>query len=152
MGSAWSSALSCYWLKAHLICYLKWSSDQQTSTLYAAALITSLHAGKLSMLLLPSADFFQNYLFKKIISGTLSEWQTVWIQIRTDILSVLISVQTVCRRAKQLSHDSVIWNDHEIDIPQVCYCIYYTNHVTWKTFLESLQVYQAQTFMLCYKD
>ena len=28
--------------------------------------------------------------------GTLSECQTVWIQIRTDILSVLIRVQTVC--------------------------------------------------------
>ena len=31
-------------------------------------------------LLLSSADFFQNYFFQKILSGTLSECQTVWIQ------------------------------------------------------------------------
>ena len=43
-----------------------------------------------------SADFFQNYLFQNILSETLSECQTVWIQIRTD-LSVLIWFQTVCK-------------------------------------------------------
>ena len=31
-----------------------------------------------------SADFFQNQLFRKIISGIASESQTVWIQIRPD--------------------------------------------------------------------
>ena len=50
---------------------------------------------------LSSADFFQNYLFQKILSGTLSECQTVWIQVRTDILSVLIWVQTVCKGYQQ---------------------------------------------------
>ena len=61
------------------------------------------------MLLLSSADFFQYkiFLYKikkdpvpinfKILSGTLSECQTVWIQIRTNILSLLIWVQTVCK-------------------------------------------------------
>ena len=53
------------------------------------------------MLLLSSADFFQNQLFQKILSGTLSECQTVWIQIRTDIVSVLIWVQTVCKSYQQ---------------------------------------------------
>ena len=38
---------------------------------------------------------FQNKLFLKILLGTLSECQTVWTQIRTDFLSVLIWVQTV---------------------------------------------------------
>ena len=37
-----------------------------------------------------SADFFSKLTSSKILSGTLSEFQTVWIQIRTDILSVLI--------------------------------------------------------------
>ena len=37
-----------------------------------------------------SADFFQNELFQKKIP---SEGQTVWIQIRPDILSGLISVK-----------------------------------------------------------
>ena len=44
---------------------------------------------------------FQNYFFQKILSGALSECQMVWIQIRTDILSVLIWVQTVCKSYQQ---------------------------------------------------
>ena len=47
------------------------------------------------MILLSSADFFQNYLFQKILLGILSACQAVWIQIRPDILSGLIRVQTV---------------------------------------------------------
>ena len=40
-----------------------------------------------------SADFFfQNQLFRKILSGIPSECQTVWTQIRPDILLVLICV------------------------------------------------------------
>ena len=35
--------------------------------------------------LLSSANFFQNQLFQKILSGIPSECQTVWIQIRPDI-------------------------------------------------------------------
>ena len=38
------------------------------------------------MILLWSAVFFQNQPFQKILSGKLSECQTVWIQIRTDII------------------------------------------------------------------
>ena len=45
---------------------------------------------------LSSADFFQNQLFRKILSGIPSECQTDWTQIRPDILSGLILVQTVC--------------------------------------------------------
>ena len=41
--------------------------------------------------------FFKINFFQKILSVTLSECQTIWIQIRTDILSVLIWVQTVCK-------------------------------------------------------
>ena len=44
---------------------------------------------------LSSADFFQNKLFQKIISGTLSECQTFWIQIRPDV------IQTVCKDQQQ---------------------------------------------------
>ena len=39
--------------------------------------------------------------FQKIFSGTLSECQTVCIQIRTDRASVLIWVQTVCKDYQQ---------------------------------------------------
>ena len=44
------------------------------------------------MLSLSCADFSK----KKNLSGTLPECQTVWIQIRTDILLVLIWIQNVC--------------------------------------------------------
>ena len=47
------------------------------------------------MLLLCFADFFKITLKTKILKGTLSECQIVWIQIR--ILSVLIRV-TVCAK------------------------------------------------------
>ena len=61
-----------------------------------------LHAGELFMIFLWSADFFfQNKHFQKILSGTLSECQTVWIQTRMDILSVLTWVQTVCKGYQQ---------------------------------------------------
>ena len=40
-------------------------------------------------------NFFQNLLFQEILSRALSESQMVWIEIRTDILSVLTWVQTV---------------------------------------------------------
>ena len=39
--------------------------------------------------------------FSKILSGTLLEYPMVWIQIRTDILSVLIWVQTICKGLQQ---------------------------------------------------
>ena len=38
-----------------------------------------------------------NSRFQKILSGTLPECQTVWLQIRTDRTLVLIWVQTVCK-------------------------------------------------------
>ena len=47
--------------------------------------------------------FFQNQLFPKILVRTLLECQTVWIQIRTNILSVLIWIQTVCKGYKQMT-------------------------------------------------
>ena len=51
--------------------------------------------------LLLSADFFQNPFFLKILSQILSECQTVCIQIRPDVLSGLIWVQTVCKSYQQ---------------------------------------------------
>ena len=45
---------------------------------------------------LSSTDFFQNQLFRKIISGLPSECKTIWIQIRPDVLLSLIWIQTVC--------------------------------------------------------
>ena len=58
-----------------------------------------LYSGNFASLL-SSADFFQNQLFRKILSGIPSECQTVWIQIRLDKMSSLILIQTVCKGLK----------------------------------------------------
>ena len=50
---------------------------------------------------------FQNSLFQEVLSGTPSECQMVWIQIRTDIVSVLIWVQTVCKGYQQTTKVAV---------------------------------------------
>ena len=42
--------------------------------------------------------FFKNKFLKINHPGPPSEYQTVWIQIKTDILLVFIWVQTVCKR------------------------------------------------------
>ena len=52
--------------------------------------LNSLHAGKFVCFFLSSAFFPQNQLLWKILSGIPSECQTVWIQIRLDVLSGLI--------------------------------------------------------------
>ena len=49
-------------------------------------------------LLISSSDLFSKLvLFKINLSGTLSGCKTVWVKIGTDILSVLIWVQTVLK-------------------------------------------------------
>ena len=52
---------------------------------------------------LSSSDFFQNQLFRKILSGIPSECHIVWIQIRPNVLSGLIWVQTVCISYQQMT-------------------------------------------------
>ena len=52
------------------------------------------------MLLLSSANFFQNIFFQKILSGTLTECHKVWTEIWTDV-SVPVRVQTVCNHYQQ---------------------------------------------------
>ena len=52
---------------------------------------------------LPSAVFFQNQPFRKILSGKQSERQTIWIRIRPDKMSDLVWVQTVCKGYQQMT-------------------------------------------------
>ena len=56
---------------------------------------------------LMSADFFQIQLFQKILSEISTWCQTVWIQIRPDILSGLIWVQIVCKGYQQIYYMSL---------------------------------------------
>ena len=55
--------------------------------------------------LLSSAYYFSKSTFLKKIfrEHYLAECQTVWIQIRTDILSVLIWIQTVCKGYQRMT-------------------------------------------------
>ena len=53
--------------------------------------------GNFSCFLSSAVFFFQNQLFRKILSGISSDCQSVWIQIRSEVLSGLIWVQTVCK-------------------------------------------------------
>ena len=46
------------------------------------------------------------FFFKIILSGTLSECQTVWFRFRTDVLSVLIWVHTVVKGYQQTTKDA----------------------------------------------
>ena len=63
--------------------------------------LNSLHPWQFFLALLSSADFFQNQLFHTKNSEIPSECQIVWNQIRPDILSGLIWLQTVCKSYQQ---------------------------------------------------
>ena len=65
--------------------------------LHFSFLLTFCMLGNFSCFYYQLLNFFQNDfpLFKKFFQEQYQS-QTVWIQIRTDILSVLIWVQTVC--------------------------------------------------------
>ena len=56
--------------------------------------------------------FFQNQLFRKIISAIPSECQTDWIQVRPDILSGLNWVQSVCKGCEQTTPEGNEFNVH----------------------------------------
>ena len=58
------------------------------------------------MILLLSGDFFQNQLIRKNLSGIPSECKTVSINIWSDILLVLIWVQTVCKGYQQTTKNA----------------------------------------------
>ena len=68
---------------------------------------------------LSSADFFQDKLFGKNLSGMPSECQTVWILVRPDILSGLIWVQTVCISYQQTTlGDELTEPGHSLTLEQ----------------------------------
>ena len=53
--------------------------------------------------ILSSADFFLKSTFSKRVSRLVSECQTVWVEIRPNVLSGLIWVQTVCKGYQQMT-------------------------------------------------
>ena len=61
--------------------------------------------------------FFQNYFFRKILSGISSECQTVWIHIRPDVTSGLIWFQTACKGHQQTTVWSLVGK--ELQVPKI---------------------------------
>ena len=118
------------------------------------------------MFLLSSADFFQNQLFQNILSGTLSECQAVWIQIRTDTLSVLIWVQIVCKSYQQMTsclnlvmlnlHFNRLLNPSATTINQVCCFVKITQSFLLNPFcIRFVTIYLSVcnfAFMYSYKE
>ena len=72
------------------------------SLVYRTIFFNSLAPEKFFMFLL-STDFFQSPLFRKKNQEYHQECQTIWIQIRDDILSCLIWIQTVCKGYQQMT-------------------------------------------------
>ena len=108
---------------------------------------------------LSSADYFQNQLFRKIVSGIPSACQTVWIQIRPNILSGLIWVQTVCKSYQQMTLVWCVSYSHEWGVQQQkkvmtlgCFfsdwlsldgfCRYLMSDDNAPVFLDRLDIYQ----------
>ena len=103
--------------------------------------------------------FFQKLCFPKIISGKLSECQRVWIQIRTDILSVLIWVKTACKgyqstKKLQLETRELILIFKQLYItcmgpmfPELFWFVYVSAHATKYGVLVIPQKYQPETLL-----
>ena len=81
--------------------------------------------------------YFQNKLFQKILSGALSGWQTVLIQIRTDILSVLIWVQTVCKGYQQTTKVATSKERFHIIHPIIFHTFLFTKYDLCHNYLNS---------------
>ena len=72
----------------------------QSPTTYPRFIVHYLDAGYFFMLFV-ACCFFSKSSLSKIILGILLKCQTVWIQIRPDILSGMICFQTVCKGYQQ---------------------------------------------------
>ena len=69
------------------------------------------------MLLLSLSDSLKNELFKIILPGTLSECQTVWVQVRLNVLSGLLWAQTVCKVYQQMTKVTASKERVESEVP-----------------------------------
>ena len=89
---------------------LIWKEQIECSPFMTHMIINSLPPGKFFHTFLLSADFFQNELFQKILSGIPYQCHTDWILIRPDVLSGLIRVQSVCKGYDQTTLGSNEFN------------------------------------------
>ena len=82
-------------------------------------------------------NFLLKSAFQNILSGTLSEFQTVWIQIRTDVKSVLIWVQTVYQGYQQTVDYVFVYYIHLLVTRLVVICNYGVSHFFYENEKQS---------------
>ena len=98
-----------------------------------------------------SAEFFQNQLFRKILSGLSSECQTVWIQIRPDKMSGLIWVQTVCKYYQQTTKVGKEFKPSHIIKVLISLCHIGLDQLK-KTCVQGFWPSKAQASLISYRD
>ena len=81
--------------------------------------------------------FFQINFFKKNLLGIPSECQTDWIQIRSDILSGLIRVQTVFK-----SYQQTTLGDNELILTCFLFFLIFSQIQTWTILIRHCQATQ----------
>ena len=85
-----------------LICVQTICKDHQPASRQQNSLNNSLPTGNLAYFL-SSADFFFKISFFENFFQEYHQCQTAWIQIRLNILSARIWVQTVCKCSRQIT-------------------------------------------------
>ena len=98
-------------------------------------LVNSFNAGKVCMLFCRLWIFFLNKLFQKMFQEY-HQCQTVWIEVRLDILLGLVWVQTVCKGDQQMTKVAtsgeivklviLLRNScflHKSNLPSIIYCL-----------------------------
>ena len=113
----------------------------------------SLPLGKFFVFTCCLCIFFQNQLFQKILSGIPPECQTDWIQIRPDILSSVIWVQTVCKSYQQttLGDKELIEN---LVFSAVTFCLFFPvdsilDHIPRPQMLLVIIIQLSMTILFC---
>ena len=98
------------------------SSALQTRFYYGSKHNEPSFLGIFSCFFVVSWFFSKSTFFRKILSGIPSECQTDWIQIRPDILSGLIGVQSLCKGYQQTTLLALF--SHVLPLShQVCSCL-----------------------------
>ena len=90
-------------LKLILFCFSKSMMFVCLSRKRVTSRLTLCPPGKFLPLFLHLIFFFQNQLFRRILSGIQAECQTFWVQVRPDIWSGLVWVQTDCKSYQQMT-------------------------------------------------
>ena len=112
IAALWSPAGKGWPLGSRLWCLIVFLSLSHVAcqTLFVLNWPFRCKMGNFSCIIVVCWLFSKLTFFQKLLSRTQSEYQTVWVQIRTDVLLVLTRVQTVCEGYQQRTENyGTIW-------------------------------------------